>query len=184
MGQLWGAVEERDRLQADLIALDAEPAPGVYPEPDAALDAEPELPAALGAVPRRLCEPEPPFELELPFEPVPPFEPVRPTALDADPARPIYPEPAAEVEPDATVICFPARRELAPTHAVSHNVARPLAAPARPAREHLVSAKVARLMSAPRRPALERSGIVRVGERGGVPRRAAVDELDTQAEFY
>jgi hypothetical protein len=184
MEQLWGAMEERDRLQADLIALDAAPAAGVYPEPDAALDAELELPAALGAVPRRLFEPEPPFELEPPFEPVPPFEPERPTALDADPARPIYPEPAAEPEPDATVICFPARRELARAHAVSNKIARPLAAPARPAREHVVSAKVARLMSAPRRPALERSGIARVGERGGVPRRAAVDELDTQAELY
>jgi hypothetical protein len=150
MEQLWGAVEERDRLQADLIALDAEPASGVYLEPDVALDAELELPAALGAVPRRLFEPEPPFE----------------------------------PEPDATVICFPARRELARTHAVSHKIARPLAAPAQSAREHLVSAKVARLMSAPRRPALERSGIARVGERGGVQRRAAVDELDTQAELY
>jgi hypothetical protein len=162
MEHLRGAVEERERLQADLSALAAEPAPSIYPGP----------PAVLGAGPGRL------------FDPEPPFDPVPPAALDADPAPPIYPEPAADPKPDATVICFPARRDLARTHAVSNKVVRQMAAAPRPAHKRVVSAKVARLMLAPRRPALERSGIARVGERAGVSRAAPVDEPDTQADLY
>jgi hypothetical protein len=178
MEHLRGAVEERDRLQADLSALVAEPAPSIYPGP----------PAVLGAGPGRLFDPEPPFDPVPPavlgVDPGPPVYPGPPAALDADPAPPIYPEPAAAPKPDATVLCFPAVRDRARTHAVSNKVVRPMAAAPRPAPKRVVSAKVARLMLAPRRPALERSGIARVSERAGVSRAAPVDEPDTQADLY
>jgi len=136
--ELYPAVDECDRLQADLEALEA------LPEPPAAPDIiNLESPVAF----------ESPVALEVATEP--PYEPEPSAALDVDP------------EPLGTVLCFPANRKPTRTVAVSPQDARPISTLSRPASvpasEPLVSPKVARLMLAPRRPALERSGIPRVG---------------------
>jgi hypothetical protein len=164
--ELHGAIEERDRLQADLRALDAAPAAPVASEPLAVQDVDPESP----------------LRTELPV------------VADIDPELPALvpaPEPSivADVDPDqsAAVFCFPAMREPARTHPISPQADRPIAAPPRPARRRAVSPKVARLMLAPRRPALERSGIARVGgraDRAAVSREDLVDEFDPEAELY
>jgi hypothetical protein len=70
--ELHGAVEERDRLQADLIALEAAPAAPVDPEPLAVRD----------------VDPEPPVDPEFPVEPN--IDPEPPALVPA-------PEPSAAV---------------------------------------------------------------------------------------
>jgi hypothetical protein len=155
--ELYPAVDECDRLQADLEALEAIPEPPVVPEPpvepepsvepespiESESPVEPELPAALGVAP------EPPYEPELPYKQEPS------AVLNVDP------------DPTGVVLCFPANRKPTRTVAVSAEAVRPISTLSRPtsvpASEPLVSPKVARLMLAPRRPALERSGIPRVG---------------------
>jgi hypothetical protein len=147
MEELYPAVDECDRLQADLEALEAIPEPPVVPEPPV----------------------EPPVESEPPVVPEPPAAP------DINREPPVEPEPAAALnvdpDPSGVVLCFPAARKPTRTVAVSPQDARPISTLFRPASvpasvpasEPLVSPKVARLMLTPRRPALERSGIARVG---------------------
>jgi hypothetical protein len=161
--KLHGAVEERDRLQADLNALDAAPPSPFDPEPFAMQDVDLESP----------------LRTELPA--VADIDPELP-AHDTAPEPPIMADAAPESS--ATVICFPARREPARTPPVSPQADRPMAAPPRPARRRVVSPKVARLMFAPRRPALERSGIARVSGRADRAQAELVDEVDPQAELY
>jgi hypothetical protein len=149
MEELYPALEECDRLRADLRALEAVP----------------ELPAAVDII--NLESPvafESPVALEVatesPYEPEPSAaEPESSAALTVDP------------DPSGTVLRFPGNRKPVRTAAVSPQDARPISTlfqpasvPASvPASEPVVSPKVARLMLAPRRPALERSGIPRVG---------------------
>jgi hypothetical protein len=164
--ELHGAIEERDRLQADLRALDAAPPQPFDPEPLAMRDVDPE----------------------------PPLHPELPAVADIDPEPPALdpaPEPSivADVDPEssAAVFCFPARSEPARTHSVSPQAGQMPPTASRPARQRVVSPKVARLMLAPRRPALERSGISRVGgraDRAAVSPEDLVDELDPEAELY
>jgi hypothetical protein len=144
MEELYPAVDECDRLQADLEALEALPEPPIVSVPSVAPDIiNLESPVAF----------ESPVALEVATEP--PYEPEPSAALEVDP------------EPLGTVLCFPANRKPTRTVAVSPQDARPISTLSRPASvpasEPLVSPKVARLMLAPRRPALERSGIPRVG---------------------
>jgi len=141
--ELYPAVDECDRLQADLEALEAIPESPVEPEPPA----------------------EPPVESEPSVVPEPPAAP------DINREPPVEPEPAAalNVDPDpaGTVLSFPANRKAMRTAALSLKAVRPVSTLSRPAsvpaNEPVVSPKVARLMLTPRRPALERSGIARVG---------------------
>jgi hypothetical protein len=149
--ELYPAVDECDRLQADLEALEALPEPPIVSEPPVAPDIiNLESPVAF----------ESPVILEVATEP--PYEPESSAA---------EPEPAAALnvdsEPLGTVLCFPGNRKPTRTVAVSPQDARPISTLSRPASvptsEPMVSPKVARLMLAPRRPALERSGIPRVG---------------------
>jgi len=140
MEELHPAVDECDRLQADLKALGAAPEPLVESEPPAALDIiDLESTAAF----------ESPAALEVATEP--PYEPEPSAALNVDP------------EPSGAVLCFPGNRKPVRAAAVSPAAVRPISTLSRPASEPVVSPKVARLMLAPRRPALERSGIPRVG---------------------
>jgi hypothetical protein len=151
MAELRGAVEERDRLQADLRALeDSSTAPEDSPT---ALDPEPTAPAPEPAAP----DPEPAAPDPEPAAPDP-----EPAAPDPEPAAP-DPEPAApDPEPVAkNVLRFPVRHE--------------------PARARVVSPKVARLMFAPRRPSLERSGIPRVNDRGGRSSEEPASASEAQA---
>jgi hypothetical protein len=164
--ELRGAVEERDRLQADLRALEAAPAAPVASEPLVVQDVDPEAP---------LCT-------ELPA--VADIDPELP-ALGSAPGPSIVAD--ADPESSAAVFCFPARRELARTHPVSPQAGQLVPTASRPAHQRTVSPKVARLMLAPRRPALERSGIARVGgraDRAAVSREDLVDEVDPEAELY
>lgn len=137
MEELYPAVDECDRLRADLEALEAIPEPPVEPPVESEPPAVREPPAA------------PDINRESPVEPEPA------AALNVDP------------DPSGVVLCFPVDRKPTRTVAVSPQAARPISTlswPASvPASEPLVSPKVARLMLAPRRPALERSGIPRVG---------------------
>jgi hypothetical protein len=139
MEVLYPAVDECDRLRADLEALEAIPEPPVVPEPP--VESEPPV------------VPEPPAAPEINREP--PVEPEPAAALNVDP------------DPLGTVLSFPANRKPMRTVAIAPRDTRPISTlswPASvPASEPLVSPKVARLMLAPRRPALERSGIPRVG---------------------
>jgi hypothetical protein len=111
MAELRGAVEERDRLQADLRALeDSSTAPGDSltasdPQPTA-LAPEPEAPA-----------PEPEAPAPEPEAPAP------------EPAAP-DPEPVAK-----NVLRFPVRYEPARARVVSPKVARLMFAPRRPSLE-------------------------------------------------
>jgi hypothetical protein len=158
--ELHGAVQERDRLQAELRALD------VAPEP---------LSVARNIDPEPSPEPASSFDPEPPSDPEPPLRPALAAVPDVDP------------EPPAAVLCFPVRREPARAPAGPPAADRPIPAPARPLRRHAVSPKVARLMLAPRRPALERSGIARVGARAGrvdVASQEVVDEVDADAELF
>jgi hypothetical protein len=162
--ELYVAVEERDRLQADLTALDAAPVAPVPSEPLAVQD----------------LDSEPPLRTELPA--VADIDPELP-AHDTAPEAPIV----ADAESSATVFCFPARREPARTPPVSPRAGQMAPTASRPARQRVVSPKVARLMLAPRRPALERSGIARVGgraDRAAVSREELAEEVDPQAELY
>jgi len=150
--ELRGAVEERDRLQVDLRALDTVPEPPVDLEP--------------------LAVPEPLVDLKPPVDPEPLVVPEPTVVLESvDPELPVDPEPLVDLEPlvvpeppvvpesPVKVTCFPGRRELP--------------------RTRMVSPKVARLMHAPRRPALERPGIARVSARADrVSARGAVDGID------
>jgi hypothetical protein len=103
--ELRGAMDEHDRLQGELSALDTAPVSPVGLEPPAALEAVPEQSVALDV------ESEPPATPEAVLEP----------ALD----------PA----PPANVVRFPARRALSRTRMVSPKVARLMRAPRRPALE-------------------------------------------------
>jgi hypothetical protein len=161
--KLHGAVEERDRLQADLNALDAAPAALVASESLAVQD----------------VDPEPPVDPEFPVEPN--IDPELP-AHDTAPEPPIVADAAPESS--ATVLCFPARREPARTPPVSPRAGQIAPTASRPARQRVVSPKVARLMLAPRRPALERSGIARVSGRADRVKAELVDEVDPQVELY
>jgi hypothetical protein len=147
MEELYPALEECDRLQADLKALEAiVPELPVESEPPAALDIDLLSPGGF----------ESPAALEV--EPEPSYKPEPSAALNVDP------------DPSGIVLRFPANRRTTRTVAVSPQDARPISTlsrpasvPARvPASARVVSPKVARLMLAPRRPALERSGIPRV----------------------
>jgi hypothetical protein len=149
MEELYPAVDECDRLQADLETLEALPEPPVVPgspvvpEPAAALDIDRESFAGF----------ESPATVEV--APEPPYEPEPSAALNVDPKK------------SAAVLCFPGNRKPVRTAAVSPEAVRPVSTLSRPvsapASARPVSPKVARLMFAPRRPALERSGIPRVG---------------------
>jgi hypothetical protein len=149
--ELYPAVDECDRLQADLEALEALPEPPIVSEPPAAPDIiNLESPVAF----------ELPVALEVATEP--PYEP-EPSAAEPESSAALNVDP----EPLGTVLCFPANRKPTRTVAVSPQDVQPISTLSRPASvpasEPLVSPKVARLMLAPRRPALERSGIPRVG---------------------
>lgn len=109
MAELRGAVEERDRLQADLRALeDSSTAPEGSPT---ALDPEPTAP-----------DPQPTALAPEPTAPAP--EPPAP-----EPAAP-DPEPVAK-----NVLRFPVRHEPARARVVSPKVARLMFAPRRPSLE-------------------------------------------------
>jgi hypothetical protein len=106
MAELRGAVEERDRLQADLRALeDSSTAPEGSPT---ALDPEPTAP-----------DPQPTALAPEPTAPAP----------DPEPAAP-DPEPVAK-----NVLRFPVRHEPARARVVSPKVARLMFAPRRPSLE-------------------------------------------------
>jgi hypothetical protein len=109
--ELCGAVEEHDRLQADLSALDTAPEPPADLEPIAALEATPE----------------------------PPVVSKPPAALDTDSelsvAPEAVPEPSVATEPSAKVVRLPTRPRLPRTRMVSPKVARLMRAPRRPALE-------------------------------------------------
>lgn len=137
MEELRGAVEERDRLQADLRALDAVADP----------------PVAFG--PPVLGEP-------LAGSPEPRAAPVWP-AVVGEPLGVLEPAVACEaVAPESAVVAdLPPVDPGPPSHVVRCPGRR------EPLRKRTVSSKVARLMHAPRRPALERSGIARLGEHAG-----------------
>jgi hypothetical protein len=111
MAELRGAVEERDRLQADLRALEDNPA---APEDSpTALDPEP---TALDPEPTALA-PEP--TAPAPEAPAPVPEPAAPD-----------PEPVAK-----NVLRFPVRHEPRRARVVSPKVARLMFAPRRPSLE-------------------------------------------------
>jgi hypothetical protein len=109
--ELRGAVEEHDRLQADLSMLDTPPEPPADPEPTAALKAVPAQP--VGSKP--------------------------PAALNTDSELPValkaVPELSMAPEPSATVVRLPTKYRLPRTRMVSPKVARLMRAPRRPALE-------------------------------------------------
>ncbi len=117
--ELRGAVQERDRLQADLTALDTAPEPPVL---------NPEQPVV----------PEPTVVLESSLDPKPPVvpEPLIDLGPLAAPELPVVPESPVNVT------CFPGRRELPRTRMVSPKVARLMHAPRRPALERPGIARV------------------------------------------
>jgi hypothetical protein len=105
--ELREAVDEHDRLQGELRALDAAPAPPVDLEPVAALEVVPESPVA-----------------------------AEPNAASRPPAAAIIAlEPPADPEPSANVVRLPAKPRLSRTRIVSPKVARLMRAPRRPALE-------------------------------------------------
>jgi hypothetical protein len=103
--ELRGAMDEHDRLQGELSALDTAPVSPVGLEPPAALEAVPEQSVALGV------ESEPPATPEAVLEPAP------------------------DASPPANVVRLPARPRLSRTRMVSPKVARLMRAPRRPALE-------------------------------------------------
>ena len=109
--ELHGAVDEHDRLQGELSALDA------TPEPRADL--------------------EPAMALEVAHEP--PVVSKPPAALDTDPELPAapaaVPAPPRAPEPPANLVRLPARPRLPRTRLVSPKVARLMRAPRRPVLE-------------------------------------------------
>ena len=109
--ELRGAIDEHDRLAAELSALDAVPEP--------AADLEP--PAALEAVPEPRVVPEQHVALDVESEP-----PATPEAVL---------EPSPDTEPPANVVRLPARPRVPRTRMVSPKVARLMRAPRRPALE-------------------------------------------------
>jgi hypothetical protein len=117
--ELRGAVDEHDRLQGELVALDVapeiDPEPRIVPEPLAALDIEPEASAA----------PEPAPEMPIARE----VSPEPSATSDAESGSPVDPEPSA------TVVRLPARPHVSRTRIVSPKVARLMRAPRRPALE-------------------------------------------------
>jgi hypothetical protein len=122
MAELRGAVEERDRLQADLRALeDNSTAPGdspTAPDPQpAALAPEPTAPAPEAPAPEAPAPEAPAPEAPAPEAPAP------------EPAAP-DPEPVAK-----NVLRFPVRHEPARARVVSPKVARLMFAPRRPSLE-------------------------------------------------
>jgi len=166
--ELRGAVDEHERLTAELSTLQDITEPSLRPEPPADLGppADPELSVApeLSIVPEPHVVSKPPVTLGIASEP-----PVT-SELPAVTEPPVDLKPPAVTEPPKNVVRLPARRS--------------------PARTRMVSPKVARLMRAPRRPALERSGVVRVGAvHGGSspvdlwPHEEA-EEIDVEAEVY
>jgi hypothetical protein len=121
MEQLRGAVEESDRLRADLGALDAAPVLSPEPKPPAALDREPALPPEPPPEPATLGEPEP--DATVIFFPA--RDLVRTHAASRQAARPMAAAPR------------PARER-----AVSPKVIRLMLAPRRPALERSGIARV------------------------------------------
>jgi hypothetical protein len=109
--ELREAVDEHDRLQADLNVLDMPPEPPTDLEPIAALKAGPELPVV-----SKLS-----------------------AALDTDSELPVapedVPEPSVVSKPSANVVRLPTRPRLPRTRMVSPKVARLMHAPRRPALE-------------------------------------------------
>ena len=193
--ELRDAVEERDRLQANLRALEAEPwvLDAGLAGPTSA-DAEPEVPGtALEALDTAPATPDAGQDDAEPEAPD-----AGPVAAEAGPEAMIPGQQTLDVElgmlaadpelleadpsPPANVVRLPARPEPEPAPVpepalASEPAPAPESAPA-------VSPKIARLMSAPRRPALERSGIARVGERADTSARTRVDEDEPPDEIY
>lgn len=162
---LRGAVEEHDRLQAELNALDtpagaapealANPGPAARPEPRVEPAADPEPPEALDAEPAAPdIAVEPPTTAPAPVKPQAVQEPAAVQKQQA------VQEPAAVQKPAANVVRLPVRPVLP--------------------RARMVSPKIARLMRAPRRPALERAGVVRVG--AGTSPAEPFEQIDADAE--
>lgn len=114
--ELRGAVEEHDRLQGELSALDAVAEPSVDLESPAALEVVPEPPGAPAPT-----DPEPPAALDAVSE------------LSAAPEAVL--EPSLDTAPPANVVRLPARPRLSRTRMVSPKVARLMLAPRRPALE-------------------------------------------------
>jgi hypothetical protein len=113
--ELRAAVDEHDRLQAELRMLDADPEPPADLEPPAAVDIDSERSAAPDVVPE--C----------------------PAAVDVDvepsPAPEAPPEPPIDPELPANVVRLPARPRLPRTRMVSPKVLRLMRTPRRPALE-------------------------------------------------
>jgi hypothetical protein len=125
--ELHVAVEERDRLQADLRALEDGLEASLDDEAPVALDVASELPTASE----------------------------QSEALDVESGPPATPEavlePSPDTEPPANVVRLPARRPLSRTRMVSPKVARLMHAPRRPALERagVVRVGAGRVSSAP-----------------------------------
>jgi hypothetical protein len=105
--ELREAVDEHDRLQADLSVLDKPPEPPTALEPIVALKAAPESPVTTKP----------------------------PAALDTDSELPVVPEPPVASKPSANVVRLPTRPRLPRARMVSPKVARLMRAPRRPALE-------------------------------------------------
>jgi len=109
--ELRSAVDEHDRLQADLSVLNATPEPLADLEPTAALKAVPELSV--------VSKP--------------------PAALDTDRELPVVPEavpkPPMAPKPSANIVRLPSRPRLPRTRMVSPKITRLMRAPRRPALE-------------------------------------------------
>jgi hypothetical protein len=208
--ELRGAVDEHDRLTAELRALQD------IPEPPAALEP--------------IVDPEPTVSPEspAPLEPIIALEPIVDLeSAAAAPELPVASESNVAAEPPAALDIAPGLSgalDIAPGQLAAVDIApglsgvvdiatgqpaaldvasEPPVAPGPPtnvvrlparrplSRTRTVSPKVARLMRVPRRPALERSGVVRVGTvHGG---SSPVDdpwpqqtnaEIDVEAEVY
>jgi hypothetical protein len=109
--ELRAAIDEHDRLQADLSVLDMAPEQPEDLEPIAALKAVPEL--SVGSKPSAALDTD--SELS-----------VAPEAV---------PEPSVAPEPSAKVVRLPTRSRLSRTRTVSPKITRLMRAPRRPALE-------------------------------------------------
>lgn len=116
--ELRAAIDEHDRLQADLSRLDTPPEPPTEPQPD------PDPAATLKAAPEPPVASKPPATLDTDHE-----LSVAPEDLANVPKSPVA------VEPSANVVRLPTRPRLSRTRTVSPKVARLMRAPRRPALE-------------------------------------------------
>ncbi len=107
--ELRGAVDEHDRLTAELSDLDLTTEPPV----------DQEMVTGPAVVPGPAVAPEPPVAPELPVAP----------------ESPAAPEAVVDPEPSANVVRLPARTKLPRARMVSPKVARLMRAPRRPALE-------------------------------------------------